>query len=86
MTNTKEQKISKYDELNIHILKDPQDHTVVEVAWNFGGVSGTKIGEDYVIVVNGTQLKAIDRHRPKLHYEFWSPSNNNRKNRVILRK
>jgi len=87
MAKTK-QKISasKYDESEVYILKDPDDYDVIDAAADIGNVESRKFGKDHVIIINGKQLKEIDKR--KLPYELWVPTNgiNGTNHNMELRK
>jgi len=95
METTKPKNLSKYSKLSVHALRSPEDYEVVEVAANVDKVDFIKINDDHVVVIDGRQLKAIDRHRPRLEYKFYESvegvnggynSKRTNNNKVELRK
>jgi len=79
---------SRYDVLEIHILRRPKDYEVIETAEKAGNIIGLKLGDDHVIAINGRQLRAIDKkYKHKRDYEFYTPPQNTSQNHKIeLRK
>lgn len=73
MEKIKPKNLPKYSKLSVHALRSPENYEVVEVAANVDKVDFIKINEDHVVVIDGRQLKAIDRHRPRLEYKFYDP-------------
>jgi len=83
MARTKQK---KYDESEVYIIKGPENYDVIDAASDIDKVESRKFGNDHVIVINGRQLREIDKR--KLKYESWIPDNGKNPNdrKIELRK